>query len=282
MLAGKSGGARVIPWFDSPTVSFGPVLLDLSLIFAALGACAALVWARKQARHAGLQVRRMVDGLALAMVSGLVVGHLLDVCLYRPEDLQAGWRSLLPWSGGMSSLGMLAGAGVIAAIVFRAGHGLAWDYLDHAAQPVLLAIVLVRVGCFLGHDHAGRLTQFPLAVAYPGGARHDLGLDEAILVAGLLAVTIACRPRLARFRGGLCLASAAGYALLRFALEFLRGTDLLLLGRHSDRRWAGLTLVQIMAVPAVLLCGWAWQRLSKQAFASSQGLPDRKSRQARE
>jgi len=241
-----------------------------------------LVWARRQARSAGLQVQRMVDGLALAMVSGLVVGHLVDVLLYRPDHLQAGWRVLLPWFGGMSSLGMLAGACMVVAIVFRAGHGLAWDYLDQAAQPILLAIVLVRLGCFLGHDHAGRLTRFPLAVAYPGGARHDLGLDEAILVAGLLAVTIVWRKRLARFHGGLCLASAAGYALVRFALEFLRGTDLYLLGRHSDHRWAGFTLVQFIALPAVLLCGWAWLRLRKQAFATGQALPDGQRGQARE
>ena len=282
MLAGKPSGASVIPWFASPAVSLGFATLDLSLVFTVLGACATLVWAGRQARSAGLQARRVVDGLMLAMASGLVIGHGVDVIFYRPDDLHAGWRALLPWSGGLSSLGLLAGAGVAVLIVFRTDHGLAWDYLDRAAQPILLGIVLVRLGCFLGHDHAGQLTPFPAAVAYPGGARHDLGLDEALLVSGILAATVALRTRLARFRGGLCLASAAGYALLRFVLESLRGTDLHLLGRHSDRRWAGFTLVQIIALPAMLLFGRTWLRLRKQAVATGQALPDGQRGQARE
>src|SRR3989338_4760091 len=84
-----------------------------------------------------------------------------------------------------------------------------------------------RIGCFLTHLHPGKLTNFFLAVNYPGGARFDLGLYESIIGFALFAVSAVMFKRLVKKRwGDVALYSAATYAVIRFFLDFLRVTPL--------------------------------------------------------
>jgi prolipoprotein diacylglyceryltransferase len=117
----------------------------------------------------------------------------------------------------------------------------------------LLGGAVVRMGCFLGHHHAGRLTRLPLAVVYPGGGRFDLGLCDAILLLAIFAGVRGWRTR----PGRVAAVSVTAYACGRFAIEFLRGNDLELIGRRSDPRYLGLTLVQYATV-AIAALGFAW------------------------
>lgn len=251
----------MIPWFDPPVLSLGPLDIDLPSWLGLAGALVAMALVHRRARKAGLSARRAVDGLFLIVACGLLFGHTFDVLLYRWGELQMDWRLILPWSGGYSSLGAAVGLVVAVLAFFRApGTGLRWDYLDHTVIALLLGLGILRTGCFLGHHHAGRLSDFILAVAYPGGARHDLGLEEALLVFGLYAVLFLLDRHVRRPRPGLlCGAAMLGYGAGRFALEFLRGRDIELLGRHSDARYAGLTLVQygalLLAIAGVGILG---------------------------
>jgi phosphatidylglycerol:prolipoprotein diacylglycerol transferase len=220
---------------------------------------ATLGFARRRARQAALSVRRAVDGVFLMLVCCLIFGHALDVILYRAGELAADWQLILPWRGGACSLGALVGLVVAAGIAFRAPQGgLDWRYLDQVVLGLLLGLGILRVGCFLGHHHAGRLSQCVLAVAYPGGARHDLGLEEALLVFCLLAGLVILERKLQPEQAGFLSASSMlGYGMVRFALEGLRGDDIELLGRHSDPRYVGLTALQygalLLAALGVLL-----------------------------
>jgi phosphatidylglycerol:prolipoprotein diacylglycerol transferase len=157
-----------------------------------------------------------------------------------------------------------ASVGVFIAIVirFRTPAGtLAWHYIDQAVLALLLGLGIVRVGCFLGHHHAGRLSSFVLAVGYPGGARHDLGLYEALVVFTLLSVLLARERRMRGSASGVLSASAVFcYGLGRFALEWLRGGDLERIGRHSDPRILGLTLMQYGALAAAGAALVLWRR----------------------
>jgi hypothetical protein len=84
----------------------------------------------------------------------------------------------------------------------------------------------------------------PLSVAYPGGARYDLGLGEALLLLAIfVGVSIVAKHRRER-PGRIAAAGIFTYALGRFIIEFLRADDLELIGRRSDPRYGGLTLVQ--------------------------------------
>lgn len=260
----------MIPWFEVPAVSLGSFVLDVSDALALAGSVAALALVRRRARRAGLPVRRAVDGMFVIILLGLLFGHILDVILYRSAAWRADWRMILPWSGGSCSLGVLVGAGLAVGLCFRSpSGGLRWDDLDHAAVALLLGLALLRVGCFLGHHHAGRLSGSVLAVAYPGGSRHDLGLYEALLTLAILAGTFMIERRWRRLRAGfLCGGVSLAYAVGRFAIECLRGEDIELLGRHSDPRYGGLTLIQYAMVLLAIVAAWILVRLLRAPAAS--------------
>lgn len=251
MLPLRRAESSLIPWFTPPSL-FGAGLDDL---LAVAGALVSMAWARRAAGLAGLPPRRLVDGLALVFALGIVLGHALDVALYRPDALGAGWSVLLPWRGGYCSLGAALGTLLAIGIAFRKeGGGLRWDLLDLLVPSVLLGLAVVRLGCFLGHHHAGRLSNFPLAVAYPGGARHDLGLYEAHLALALFAGALLVRRRWRPAAGTVALGTTGAFAVGRFLVETVRGEDLEVLGRHSDPRYFGFTLVQVAALASAAAC----------------------------
>jgi phosphatidylglycerol:prolipoprotein diacylglycerol transferase len=114
---------------------------------------------------------------------------------------------------------------------------------------------VARIGCFLVHDHPGRLTDFPLGVRFAGGARHDLGLYEAIVlfaIAGLLWSLWARR----RLEGRLLGLLAILYGCARFLLDLLRASDV----AYPDARYAGLTPAQY---GSMLLVAWGAWRLAR-------------------
>ncbi|MGC4119259.1 MAG: prolipoprotein diacylglyceryl transferase [Myxococcales bacterium] len=249
----------MIPWFEPPAL----LGLDLDAVLAVGGVLLAMGWARRRADEAGVPPRRIVDGLALILVLALLLGHVLDVLLYRPAELVADWTVILPWHGGYCSLGAALGFVLAVALGFRApGGGLRWGDLDALVPSLVLGLVPLRIGCFVGHHHAGRLSDFVLAVGFPGGARHDLGLYEALLAMAVFAGVWVVERRARLAQGAVALGATGAYAAGRFFLEFLRGQDLETLGRHSDPRCLGMTWVQAAALVAVVVvCGvWALRR----------------------
>jgi phosphatidylglycerol:prolipoprotein diacylglycerol transferase len=112
-------------------------------------------------------------------------------------------------------------------------------YGDVVGSALPLGWMFGRMGCSVAHDHPGMASNAWFAVAYPHGGRFDLGLYEMLLtipiaVAFLLLMR---RPRPAGFfLGTMCLA----YAPMRFALDFLRATDVV----EADPRYGGLTPAQ--------------------------------------
>ncbi len=231
-----------------------------SVLLTVAGVAAAAAVARAGARRRGLPVRRTIDGLFLMIAVGLVVGHVADVVLYRAAALRADWRQLLPGSGGVCTLGAVLGAGVTAAACFRRAPGGLLAHADNLVVALSLGWSIGRIGCFIDHDHLGRLTDAPFAVAMPGGARHDLGLHEALLAAGIFALLHERGDRRAPPPGRALALAGLMFGLGRFAIEHVRADDIERLGRHSDPRLAGLTLVQYAAVALVAGSAVLWRR----------------------
>jgi len=296
MVADRVFVSSVIPWFEAPAIHVGSASVDLPTLLAVGGALVAMATSRHGARRAGLSPRRALDGLAVLVLCGLLFGHLtpefasdeigfsaqdrqtpsrwtrspfplsrslglVNVAIYGSKELRADWRILLPWHGGYCSLGVFLGIAVGVFIAFRApGRCLRWEYLDVLIPAALVGATIVRIGCFVGHHHAGRLTSFPLGVAYPGGARHDLGLCEAMLLFALMLAAAVFGKRWRAIPGRTTAIGCAAYAVGRFAIEFLRGDDIELLGRHSDPRYWGLTLVQYATLGLAALALWGLWR----------------------
>lgn len=240
----------------------GPILGFIQP-FGLLVVCAILTgtWLmRKRAEQLGLDRRDSVDLATWAVVAGFIVAHLFDVVAYRwPELVEDPLLLIDPRRFSISSFGGFAGA-VIGMFLWRWRRGRRlWPFADATAFGLVPAWTFGRLGCFIAHDHPGRHSDFFLAVQFPGGPRHDLGLYEAIwaLVVGLVFLVMFRRPR----RVGTYLAIAClAYAPVRFLLDFLRATDV----KGADPRVLGLTPGQyasILVLGVGVLVAWlTWGR----------------------
>ena len=244
----------MIPWFEPPALHLGPITLQAFGILAALGVATGVRSAAWAAGRRGLDPRPILDYAIWGVLAGIGVGHLVHVGLYHPHEIRSLRRVLEFWDG-LSSFGGLLG-GVVAALVFFRLRGVPLGrYGDAFAVGVPTGWAIARIGCFLVHDHPGRLTRFPLAVAFPDGARHDLGLYEAIVLFAIAALLWRLWAR-RRLEGRLLGLLAVLYGVARFLLDFLRAQDV----AYADGRYAGLTPAQY---GAMLLVAWGAWRLTR-------------------
>lgn len=237
-----------------PELSLAPGLkIDafgvLSTVGTLIGAVLALRAARRYAPGDEGPLRELAPW---AIAGGLLGGHLFHLLAYHPEELQRGGvlQLLRVWDG-LSSMGGVLG-GLAATVYFFHRKKLALrPYLDALALGVAPGWAVARVGCFGVHDHPGVRTDFFLAVAFPGGARHDLGLYDALLLFALTAVLYLLAKK-NRAPGSLMALLAIGYAVARFFLDFLRARDL----AYVDRRYWGLTPAQYVAFGLIAVGLW--------------------------
>jgi len=240
---------------------------------AALGlaTCGLAARARGERPAAGL-----VAG-AMALLAGLIGAHLAAVLFYAPQSLaERPLVTLLSLTYGLSSAGGFLG-GALGALAFAR---LARRSFASVADLVLLGVAaawpLARYGCFLAQDHPGARSDFVLACAYPDGARHDLGLYEALLAVPLLALCV--RAFLRRASDGAVLATfVLAYAPARFLLDFLRvdGEDAraaiergAIAAADVDQRYGGLTFAQWASLAALLaLMGARWVQRQREPAA---------------
>jgi len=250
-----------IPWFELPSLSLGPFTIQSFGVLSALGILLATLLMSRAARELGKDPQVPVDFAVVGVIAGVVGGHLVHLLAYHPEELREPWRIVMLWQG-LSSMGGLLG-GIIAAVVwFRVKRIRFADYADAFALGMAPGWGVARIGCFTVHDHPGVLTSFPLAVQFPDGPRHDLGLYEAIVLLALGAVLWILHRR-DRLRGGLLPLLAVVYGIARFLLDFLRARDV----PYADARHLGLTFAQYTAVALVVWGAAGLVRVGRAGFA---------------
>ena len=224
------------------------------MILVVLGILAAIEFNRARAIRLGLSVKVTVDAGLVAVASGFLGAHLVHILAYNFPTFVENPETILPWYGGFSSIGGFLGAAIGIPLFLKLKKVPAWAYADNLCIGFVLAWFLGRTGCFMAHDHKGELTDFFLAVDFPGGARHDLGLYEATFVLFLLVTFIYLDRRREWFHGFFTGLVMVLYAPVRFGLDFLRATDLeSTINRRSDIRLLGLTPAQYGAIGLLVL-----------------------------
>jgi phosphatidylglycerol---prolipoprotein diacylglyceryl transferase len=229
----------MIPYWNFQLGTFAGVEIHMFIVLVAVAIVIGDRIAVYQAVKRGLDVRDVKYMNYWIVVGGFVGAHLVSVIFYYPDRIKENpWVLLYIWAG-LSSYGGFLGSILIYGWMNRRIKLPRLPYADSVLLGLAPAWVLGRLGCFTAHDHPGRYTQFFLAVKYPEGTRHDLGLYEALLTAVITFILYryARRPRLA---GTLPALACLLYAPMRFGLDFLRATD----GEHPDPRYAGLTPAQ--------------------------------------
>jgi phosphatidylglycerol---prolipoprotein diacylglyceryl transferase len=262
----------VIPYFELPSLRLGPFTLQAFGLFAALGVYVGARIAVREATRRGLDPNPLSDFAVWGVAAGVLVGHLVHILLYHPEEL-ADWRRVFYFWEGLSSFGGLLG-GVVAAAVFFGRRPIRFDdYGDALALGIAPGWGIARVGCFVIHDHPGIKTDFFLAVRFPehsalgfSGVRHDLGLYDALALFGFGLLVWALERR-GVLRGRLLPLLGLLYGTSRFLLDFLRAADV----SYADRRYLGLTPAQYFCFALWAYAAWKlgpWGRRGAQARAA--------------
>jgi phosphatidylglycerol---prolipoprotein diacylglyceryl transferase len=222
------------PWGPIGEVSIKPFGT-----LVAVGVYIGIELARKQGERYKLDATTLSSFIWYILAGGFVGGHVLDTIFYRPAMVLSSPLSLLRIWDGQSSFGGFTGA-FIGLLVWRYRFkASALRYADVVASAFPAAWVFGRMGCSVAHDHPGLRSDLWLAVAYPGGGRFDLGFMEMALTIplALAFLSLMKKPRPPGFFiGVMCIC----YAPVRFALDFLRATDV----PGADPRYAGFTPAQ--------------------------------------
>jgi phosphatidylglycerol:prolipoprotein diacylglycerol transferase len=229
-------------------------------IFGSLVAAGVLLGhalAVRLAAERGVPEGEIRTAAAWALGAGFFGAHVADVLLYNQEKIaRDGIATFLYVWDGISSYGGFFGALAGLAAYFSMKKKAWWVHADLLVQGLVLGWLFGRLGCTLTSDHMGSLSNFPLAFAYPEGARHNLGFYELLFTAAVLVPAIfvlRAREKTHGYRPGVYVAViVALYAPARFFLDFLRATDL----PGSDPRFWGLTGAQYASVLALALALW--------------------------
>jgi phosphatidylglycerol---prolipoprotein diacylglyceryl transferase len=255
----------MLPYFDQPVLELGPLPIHAFGVMVMLGVMVGIELASWRAKATGLSTASLASFQAWILVPGFVFAHVLDALWYYPGEVLDDPTVLLDITGGLSSFGGFVGA-LVGALIWRARSG--QPLLPHA--EVTLSVFPIawsfgRAGCTLAHDHPGMLTSTdnPLAFAYPGGARWDLGFLEMLfsIVLSAFLVRMWRKPQLP---WTYVLVVCGAYAPVRFALDFLRATDV----ERPDARYGGLTPAQWSAVLLGALAFYAYRQREESALAA--------------
>ena len=235
--------------------------------------------------------RAMDPEIAWDMLLWLAVGGIVGAKLYyvalHPADLMANPLRELTNRGGLVWYGGFIGG--VAALLWqtrRRGLPLA-KVFDSTAPALAIAQATGRIGCFLVGDDYGRPTDSWVGVAFPEGyppttagyfrsIGHDLPAtipDTAVLAvhptqlyeAGLALILFAFLWKVSgSLRDGRLFALyLAGYAVIRFPIEFVRA--------KTDQFIFGLTTSQLMSILILLAAAFIWQRTAGQGGAGGDG-----------
>ncbi len=236
----------MIPYFEQPVLSIGPLEITLFSALVVLGAVVGVVVARRHARRHELDPTAAERLAVWALVGGFLAAHLVDRLAYFPaETFRDPWSLLRFWEG-LSAFGGFLGA-VVAVTLFlrrRKVRPDTWRYVDVIAYAFPFGWVVGRLGCFVAFDHPGRPTGLFFGQTYGDGVvRHNLGLEEAVYTLVIVAVFLALgrRPRRPGLFAGLL---AILYAPGRFLLDFLRIGDALYLGL-TPAQWGSILLLPV-------------------------------------
>jgi phosphatidylglycerol---prolipoprotein diacylglyceryl transferase len=261
-----------IPWFKLEGIHIPGLPESVAIQPFGLLVAIGVIWGarvtEKRSARLGLRSDLISDFITHVVIIGFVLGHIFDRVFYEPEIiLKEPWDLLMPWRS-LSSFGGFFGA-VAGAFIWKARRKIEITVpLDNVAYGMPVGWLFGRIGCFVVHDHPGKVTDFFLAVdsyqygSLPVAPRHDLGLYEVFWSAAMIVLfaMLDRKPRPHGFYTGLI---TVAYAPFRFMLDFLR---------EADATYLGLTPGHYSAVVALALGVYVLWRAYKHPVEPSPAL----------
>lgn len=249
--------AIAYPAIDPVLFEIGPFAIRWYALAYLFGLLLAWRYARRLAQLPPARIApEAIDDFLVWATLGVVLGGRLGYVLFYKAGyyLDHPLAALQLWHGGMSFHGGLLGV-VVAGVTFCARRRLptlVFADLIFAGAPI--GLFLGRLANFVNGELAGRPTDVPWAMVFPGYGplpRHPSQLYEAALegLALFLILFVLSRFRAVRERPGVVTgAFLVGYGVFRSFCELFREPDAFL-GFIAP----GLTMGQVLSLPLVLI-----------------------------
>ena len=227
-----------IPYVPFPTIDVGPVTIQVFGLFVAAGVLLGGWLTARRNATLGIATEDTERIVIALVVSGIIGSRLLWVltnldAIDSPIDVIAVWDGGLQFSGGFVTALVLSPY-----LVRHLSQEQRWHMIDGAAIGLAVGLMGGRIGCYAVGEHLGGTTSFPLGITYrgtPGDTIEGpltvgetywaLPVLEFLYVGVILAVMLVVDRSGRRGAGTLAGIFCVGYAVCRFASDFLREYD---------------------------------------------------------
>jgi len=242
----------MIPWWEEirPFQILGlPIYIHIFGLLVATGVFFGCYTTYRRATRLSLNIDLLFEFAFYVLLTAFLGSHIFHVIFYSPQEFLNNPLTLLNPFGTQSSIGGFLSA-FLGAIIWKWRRKLDYKFLaDQTSFGMPVGWFFGRLGCFIVHDHPGKLTNFFLGVQnyhYPGlpiGTRHDLGLYEMLwsLLTFIMFLFLDRKPRPAGF---FTVMFFTFFAICRFFLDFIR---------EIDQAYLGLTAAQWVCIGATVV-----------------------------
>ena len=242
----------MISFLPISEIRIGAVVLQTWGVFVALGFVSALFLSLREARRRRIEEGAVWDAMIIALLAMIVGGRLLYFCLDADRDVSV----LIDPHGGFSLMGGAMAAGALLYLYLARRRQDVGKFMDAMTPGIVVALILVRVGCFLVNDHVGAVTTGPLAVRYIDGTlRHPVALYHILFLVAIYAIIAKVKAKRNR-NGYLFFSFCRLYAALGFFADFSRCHDL----GVCDPHLYGLTAAQWLLLLFLAASGYIKKR----------------------
>ena len=218
----------MIPYFVFDKIILGDLTIYAWGLMASLGILLALLISLREANKKNVN-KQIVWDLILIILLGGITGSRGAYILWHWNEFEENFiKIFFLWEGGLSSIGGIILAALLALWYVKRKKLNLWKTADLLTPGIISAVFFTRIGCFLIYDHVGRITNLPWGRLYfDGTIRHPVILYHIISCA--IIFFIACYLKTKRLKNGiLFLISVSCYIIFRFSLDFLRCSDLII------------------------------------------------------
>lgn len=203
----------------------------------------------------GSLLRGAEFAVAAGCIFGAAIGNKLVFWIEMPHLLPLYWDRPAAWLGGQSMVGGLLG-GLIGVEIGKKIAGVTRSTGDAFVFPILLGLMIGRVGCFLAglaDGTYGLPTDLPWGVDFGDGLpRHPTQLYEIAFAGGLWWLLRRLQPLLASQPGLLFKTLAVAYLVWRLLVDGLKPVPY--------AYPLGLSGIQVVCVLALALYLPLWRR----------------------
>jgi len=228
----------MIPYFSFGEISIGPVTFQVWGLLASLGFLAVLFLSLKEARKKNISDDYIWELLPLLMIATIIGARIFYII--SNFDILQGEGNYIFLNGGFSLLGGMSFAGIVFYFYTKLKKIDFYKLTDIFLPGAILAIITIRIGCFLIYDHIGQITTLSWGRVYIDGTiRHPVILYH--IASGLVIFLIICYLKKRQTKEGiLTFVFVFYYIISRFLIDFFRCDDL----SFCDSHCAGLTYTQ--------------------------------------